>query len=217
MTRLHLSFYISAFVLLGVLGYLAHQFTYLPGDIALSQWLQQSIPSGLGPVMQGISSVSSVSVAAVIVAAVAAGLWLSGRKRESIFVAGLTSTAAILNWILKLVISRPRPDGNLIQVIGPVSGFSFPSGHVTYAFVFYGFLFYLAPRLVITPARCVALRTGLSLIILLTIVSRLYLGIHWLSDALGSLLLGSLLVALAVAWYNRSRRPQHSNPTDKAS
>jgi len=206
MRRLPLSFYVSAVVLFGVLGYLAHQFAYFPGDVAISQWLQQSIPSGLELVMQAISFVSSISAAAVIVAAVAASLWLSGRRRESIFVAGLTSAAALLNWMLKLVISRPRPGSNIIQSIVPGTGFSFPSGHVTYAFVFYGFLFYLAPRLASLPAGYVALRAGLALLILLTFVSRLYLGAHWPSDVLGSLVLGSLLVALAVAWYNRSRR-----------
>jgi undecaprenyl-diphosphatase len=216
MRRLYLGFYVSAVVLFGVLGYLAHQFAYFPGDVAISQWLQQSIPSNMGPIMQIISDLGSTGAAALIVAAVAASLWLSGRRRESIFVAGLTSAAAILNWVLKWVIIRPRPDGNLIQLIGTDTGFSFPSGHVTHAFVFYGFLFYLAPRLVITPARCVVLRVGLALLILLTIVSRLYLGVHWPSDVLGSLVLGSVLVALAVAWYNRSWRP-HNNPTDKGS
>jgi len=206
MRRLPLSFYISAVVLFGVLGYLAQKFAYFPGDVAISQWLQQSIPSGLGLVMQPISSLSSIGAAAVIVAAVAASLWLSGRRRESIFVAGLTSAAAILNWVLKLVISRPRPDGNLIQLIGHDTGFSFPSGHITHAFVFYGFLFYLAPRLVSAPAGYIALRSGLALLILLTIVSRLYLGVRWPSDVLGSLVLGGLLVALTVACYNRSRR-----------
>jgi undecaprenyl-diphosphatase len=208
MRILRLSFYISAVVLFSVLAYLAHQFAYFPGDVAISQWLQQSISAVLGPIMQAISSVSSIGPAAVIVAAVTASLWLSGRRRESIFVAGLASGAAILNWLLKLIISRPRPEGNLIQLIGHDTGFSFPSGHITHAFVFYGFLFYLAPRLVSAPAGYIAIRSGLALLILLTIVSRLYLGVHWPSDALGSLVLGGLLLALAVAWYNRSRPNQ---------
>jgi undecaprenyl-diphosphatase len=156
--------------------------------------------------MQAISYMSSISAAVVIVAVVAASLWLSGRKCESIFIAGLASAAAMLNWILKLVISRPRPDGNLVQLIGHDTGFSFPSGHITHAFVFYGFLFYLAPRLVSAPAAYIVLRSSLALLILLTIVSRLYLGLHWTSDAVGSLVLGSLLVALTMACYNRSRR-----------
>ena len=183
--------YVSVIVLFGILGYLAHRFAYLPGDIAISQWLQQSIPSGLEPFMQAVSYGNSSVAAAVVVAAVAVSLWLSGRRRESVLVAGLPSVAALLYWVLKLVISRPRPDGNLVHVIAPSTGFSFPSGHVAYAFVFYGFLFYLAPRLVSTPAGYVTLRIGLALLILLTIVSRLYLGAHWASDALGSLILGS--------------------------
>jgi undecaprenyl-diphosphatase len=216
MRRLYLGFYASAVVLFGVLGYLAHQFAYFPGDVAISQWLQQSLPSNMGTFMQIISDLGSIAAAAVIVAAVAASLWLSGRRRESIFVVGLTSAAAIINWILKLVISRPRPDGNLIHLIGTDTGFSFPSGHVTHAFVFYGFLFCLAPRLVSKPAWYIALGAVLALPILLTIVSRLYLGVHWPSDVLGSLVLGSLLLALAVEWYGRSRRPRN-NPTDKGS
>ncbi len=44
---------------------------------------------------------------------------------------------------MKLLIARPRPETELIQTLWGNNDYSFPSGHIAYAVVFYGFLFYL--------------------------------------------------------------------------
>ncbi len=202
MSRLYIGIYAFFLILFGLLCYFAHQFPYFPGDVAISLWLQGLNLPFLNPIMQTASYINSMIPAIVIVALVAGGLWASGRKLEPILIASLTSSAALLNWLLKLLISRPRPGNELIQVLGENNGLSFPSGHITYAVVFYGFLFYLAPRLIKQPAVTVALRCLLLLLILLTGTSRVYLGAHWSSDVLGSLLLGGLLLAPTITLYH---------------
>ena len=202
MSKLHIGIYIFFLISLAILGYLAHQLPYFPGDIAVSLWLQKIDLSFFSPVMQAVSYISSLIPAIVIVSLVASGLLLSGKKPEVIFLISLTSLTALANWLLKLLVSRPRPDSELIQVLGESSGFSFPSGHTAYAVVFYGFLFYLVLRLTKQAAVRRALQSILILLIILTGASRIYLGAHWLSDTLASLLLGGLLLATTIALHH---------------
>jgi len=201
MSRLCAGIYTLLLISFGLLCYLAHQLPYFPGDIAISSWLQGIDLLALKPIMQAASYINSLIPAIVIVSLVVGGLWASHRKLEPVFVALLTSLAALLNWLIKLLISRPRPAGEL-------HGLSFPSGHVTYAIVFYGFLFYLTPRLVKQPLARGAVRALLVILILLTGASRVYLGAHWPSDILGSLLLGGLLLAPAIALYHNYAKGQ---------
>ena len=211
MNRLRAGIYVFCLILFGLLGYFAHEFSYFPGDVTFSLWLQGIYLPFLNPVMKAVSYISSVIPAVITVTLLVIVLWASGRKLESIFIASLTSSAALLNWLLKLLVSRPRPGIELIEVLSENNGFSFPSGHVTYAVVFFGFLFYLVPRLVKQPAVAWTLRSLLILLIFLIATSRVYLQAHWSSDILGSFLLGGLLLALAINLYqNRTTGHQRT-------
>ena len=64
---------------------------------------------------------------------------------ESIFIL-LTSLSAAINWLVKLAVHRPRPNSSLIQILSYEGGYSFPSGHVTFYTVFFGFLFDIFPE-----------------------------------------------------------------------
>ena len=202
MSKLHIGIYIFFLISFGILGYFAHQLPYFPGDVAVSLWLQNIDLSFFNPVMQTVSYISSLIPAIIIVILVAGGLLLLGKKPEVIFLISLTSLTALANWLLKLLIGRPRPDSELIQVLGESSGFSFPSGHTAYAIVFNGFLFYLVPRVTRQATIRRALQSILILLVLLTGSSRIYLEAHWPSDTLAGLLLGGLLLATAIALHH---------------
>jgi undecaprenyl-diphosphatase len=205
MNRFYVSIYVLFLVLFGLLGYFAYQSSHLFGDIAISLWLREVIPSSLSPIMYAVSYIHSVIPATVIVTLLAVALWALGKKRESIFIAALASSAALINWLLKLLINRPRPSGELIELLDNSSGLSFPSGHITYAVVFYGFLFCLVPRLAKRPAITGVLRSIFILLFILTCVSRVYLGAHWPSDVLGSFFLGGLILAPTISLYYYTR------------
>ena len=66
----------------------------------------------------------------------------------------------------------------------------------------FGFLSFLVPRLIKRPVAVAALRLLLILLIMFNGVSRIYLGAHWPSDILGSLLLGGLLLAPTTVLYD---------------
>ena len=112
---------------------------------------------------------------------------------------------SLSSWLIKLLVNRPRPDIELVQILEGTIGSGFPSGHMALATAIGGFIFYLAPRLVKTPAARWFLRALLIVIILTIGVSRIYLGAHWASDVVGGLFLGGLLLYPAIVLYNQIR------------
>jgi undecaprenyl-diphosphatase len=199
MTRLGIGIYASFIMLFGVLCYFAHKLPYFAGDISLSLWLQSIDYPFVKPIMQVVSHWATASIVVVLLVV---GLWILKKRLEVIFIAALMSVAGLASWLLKELISRPRPSGELVQLSSESMGLSFPSGHATLAFVFCGFLFYLAPRLVKQPAVIGILRSLLIIFILLVGMSRIYLGVHWTSDVVGGLFLGGLILYPAIVLYN---------------
>lgn len=89
-------------------------------------------------------------------------------------------------WLLKALFGRPRPETRYYTP----EGASFPSGHSFTATVLYGFCIFLAWRHVPQRPVRIGLTGLLTLLILVVCISRLLLGVHWVSDVLGGLTLG---------------------------
>lgn len=112
----------------------------------------------------------------------------------------------------KLLFHRPRPSG-FLPVLAEDS-YSFPSGHATSAVVLFGFLAYLIMREHRSwNVRVSALFAAL-MAILFVDVSRLYLGVHYLSDVLAGNILafGILLFAISVGEWMRSHQGRMPPP-----
>lgn len=86
--------------------------------------------------------------------------------------------------------------------------FSFPSGHSAYAACFYGFLAYFLIRQAKSRARKVDLVFLWGLVVSAVAFSRLYIGVHYLSDVLAGGLLGFswLLIGISIAEWKRARQ-----------
>jgi membrane-associated phospholipid phosphatase len=99
--------------------------------------------------------------------------------------------ARVIVTTVKVLTHRPRPPAE--QALDTFTRFAFPSAHVTYATVIYGALVLL---LVTSSSRhgprTLILATAMFIVALVGL-SRMYLGAHWLTDVLGSMILG-------VAW-----------------
>ena len=106
----------------------------------------------------------------------------------------------------KIFIHRPRP--SIAYYLE--SSFSFPSGHAALSVALYGFVAYVLLRTVKLKKR--RYRTGilfLTLSIIFAIgLSRLYLGVHFLSDVWGGYLLGGLwlIIGISIAEMGKRRR-----------
>ena len=118
------------------------------------------------------------------------GLWLllRGHGRAAGYLVAGAVVVPVLTSILKAAtdLARPAP-GELA-----LASAAFPSGHTAGAAVVYGFLAVLAAAR-LGPTGRLTLYGAVAVPVLLVAFSRLYLGLHWLSDILGGL-------ALALAW-----------------
>ncbi len=126
--------------------------------------------------------------------------WLLVHRRWSAALYWLAAAAfaQALIQVLKLTTAVARP----ADVYSGASAFAFPSGHATSSTVVYGFLAVLLARELPPARRWLAYAVAAPSIALIAF-SRLYLGVHWLSDVLGGLSLGLVWVALLGIAYRR--------------
>jgi undecaprenyl-diphosphatase len=113
-----------------------------------------------------------------------------------VIVATVAARPAV-EWLLKEIVSRPRPTGARL-VDG--TGFSFPSGHVLAAAATWAFL----PAVVALYTRrrslwWAAVAVSGSLVGLMA-WCRVWLGVHWTSDVVASLALSFLAFSAIEAW-----------------
>jgi membrane-associated phospholipid phosphatase len=98
-----------------------------------------------------------------------------------------------LIFLFKDLFSRERPFGCSFQR----DCFSFPSGHATIAFYFYGMLFNLSTRFIKMRKRYAFILGGILIILICLIaLSRVYLGYHFVTDIFGGFLLGAALLLI---------------------
>lgn len=112
----------------------------------------------------------------------------AGLRREALAVALSLGGAMLISDLVKQLVSRPRPPVEHLQA---VTGSSFPSGHATQASAFWLSLVLVLPAAGASP-RATFVAGGLALMIVLAVAaSRVYLGVHYPSDVVAGVLLGS--------------------------
>jgi membrane-associated phospholipid phosphatase len=164
----------------------------------------------LTPVMELVTWLGSSFF--IIPFGIAAGGYLWRRRqtwRPLAMMAAAFLGAAGLYDIVKPAVGRARP-GAALQVGGPDVGNAFPSGHATQTISFYGML---AVVLIIcyAPRRRWPFLLGAALVTLVVGASRLYLGVHWLTDVLGGYALGLawLSLVMVTSLLLEGRQPRH--------
>ncbi|HEU4409469.1 MAG TPA: phosphatase PAP2 family protein [Polyangiaceae bacterium] len=141
---------------------------------------------------------------AALVAAVAALLLARGRYRWAAYLVLTSSLGGLLNGALKHHYRRARPD--VSEAVYLAHGYSFPSGHAMGSVVVFGALAYLALRHFRNPElRALAVALALCLAGAVS-ASRVYLGVHWLSDIGAGAVAGALWVVTTTSSYEGVRR-----------
>jgi undecaprenyl-diphosphatase len=146
------------------------------------------------------------NTAGMMLMTAALGIWLYLRKARYWALALLFTVPGgmLLNVALKHTFQRARPsfDNPLLTL----ATYSFPSGHTVAATLFYGFaaayLIHLTPRwktrLMIAAGAC--------LMVGLVGLSRMYLGVHYLSDVLAAVVEGCGWLAICISGVSTLRR-----------
>jgi undecaprenyl-diphosphatase len=144
-----------------------------------------------------------VSIAA-IVAIVAAILAILRRWRWLIYLAVTAGGGGLLNLELKRYFARARPD--VAEMLRRANGYSFPSGHAMGSAVAFGALAYLAFRTIRSWPAKTAVMAFLYTLVAAIALSRVYLGVHWISDVLAGITAGTVWVTTTTVAYETLRR-----------
>lgn len=104
----------------------------------------------------------------------------------------------ILMRIIKSIVKRIRPSWKWIVQ----GGFSYPSGHTISALLLYGTIMLLVNKKLTGKYRSI-LEVFFIIMIILTGISRIYFGAHYLSDVVASFILGDIILVISSALMNK--------------
>jgi undecaprenyl-diphosphatase len=130
--------------------------------------------------MKNITKLSNTRTI-IIIAIILTLLFLFKWKKKdiAILIPCSLSLVTLTNQTLKIIFQRERPFGyRLIEI----TGYSFPSGHAMVSMAFYGLLIYIIYHFVKNKLLRNSLIIINCLIIFFIGISRVYLGVHYLSD-----------------------------------
>jgi undecaprenyl-diphosphatase len=108
----------------------------------------------------------------------------------------ITGGTHLLNNVLKDYFHRTRPTPVLPGYF-LAQQFSFPSGHAMFSMAFYFYVAYLSWQFV-SGARRILVVLILAILVILIGVSRIYLGVHYLSDVIAGYLAGFLWTDMVI-------------------
>jgi membrane-associated phospholipid phosphatase len=179
-------------------------------DAQIAQWLHRHATAPLTTTMLVVSNVHSTVAVACYAAIVGIALWTKRDWRRLVTVVVCVGGGLTLNVLMKLAFHRARPvfDEPLLTL----ASYSFPSGHVAASTVFYGLaVAWIFTRTTRWLRRTLAVVAALAMIALVAF-SRMYLGVHYLSDvaaafAEGIAWLAICLSALAAFWRRAPAAP----------
>ncbi|WP_437589807.1 phosphatase PAP2 family protein [Sorangium sp. So ce1000] len=173
-------------------------------DLALARALHASSSRDGVAALRAFTLLGSSSALALLAVAIAAALL---RRRQRVLAIGWLFALAgggLLNVALKALFARPRP--SFADPLAVAAGWSFPSGHSMGTFVAFGMLSYLGLLFLRTLRARVAL---VALALGWTVAmgfSRMYLGVHYLSDVLAGFAAGTVWLAACVSGIEVARR-----------
>jgi undecaprenyl-diphosphatase len=138
----------------------------------------------------------------VIVVPAAFWVWRRGRQRLGVFLLVTTVGGGVLDTVVKVVVDRDRP--SLVDPVATAHGQSFPSGHAMSSVIAYGALLLVFLPVIGRRYRVVVVG-GAAVLVLAIGLSRLALGVHYLSDVLGGYVLGLAWLAASTAAFSTWR------------
>ncbi len=181
-------------VALSVLG---AQHDRLPGDLRLTEWVQES-PFPGSHLSRAVRAVTATQVVLATGFAAAAALWLLGQRRQAAALAVALAVLPLAQHGIKEVVDRARPSAELVEVRAGFSSPSFPAGHVMSPTLLYGFLLWASFRRGLPRIAGITVAAWSGVVLLLSAPANVYMGVHWPSDVLGGYAWGLVLLLPAL-------------------
>jgi undecaprenyl-diphosphatase len=182
-------------------------------DESAAEWLHKRLIGNAAATnaMRTISFTGKPIFLIVLVGVPALWAWRQGARKLATFLVVTSIGGAIVDSLVKAVVGRPRPKFD--EPIATAIGKSFPSGHSMSSLICYGAVLLVVMPLIALRWRRVALAATGGWVLLIG-VSRLALGVHFLSDVLGGYALGAAWLVGSVAAFEtwrieRGKRPTH--------
>lgn len=205
-----------------VFGWLANQvFRHetIAFDAAVRNWLHSFASPGLTWFFRVVTHFGSEAFLVPFGAFVVWRLAVSGRRRAAMLFAVAAAGAEALEFILKLIFRRTRPE--VFFGLTAPSSYSFPSGHSMLSACFFGVLAAIVTVRMSSRARRAALWLLAASATLLIGVSRIYLGVHYPSDVLAGFAAAAIWVVSVRAgyavWLRRAATAERANAVPGAA
>jgi len=122
-------------------------------------------------------------------------LFYKKNKLRSFNIAAIGMSSIAILFLIKDIFKRHRPSDPLIA---NVKGFSFPSGHSTSAFTFFGLLIYIIWESQISKWLKWALTVVFFFFAVMVATSRVYLHVHYASDVVAGFCLSILWLTICI-------------------
>jgi undecaprenyl-diphosphatase len=160
-------------------------------DVSVFNIMQEMRNTPADELMIAITMMGDGLVISALAIAIVAWLVWHRSYRAALAAAAVILAGKIFVPIMKTLIQRARP----IELYQGAEGYSFPSGHATMAALTFGVLAVLVSHSMGRWGRAVVY-ASCGLVVIAIAYSRVYLGVHWLSDVLGGMLFGAVMAAV---------------------
>lgn len=182
-------------------------------DSRVYSWARDLRTEPVTPFFTALTIIGTPIGLGIIVAIVTVLLAMRKRYTWIAYLIGTTAIGGGINRLLKAWFARARPE--LTEMLRETTGHSFPSGHAMGSALVFTALAYLAIRYYRKQnQRALCLAICLSMILAISF-SRVYLGVHWVSDIVAGIAAGTTWVFATSAGFEvfrRARRIREMRP-----
>ena len=109
----------------------------------------------------------------------------------------------LISQLFKVIFHRHRPTGLFLV---PANGYSYPSGHTMVSFAYFVFIAISLCEKINNRLIKVLLKIGTAMLVLLIGFSRIYLGVHHITDIIAGYLLGAAYLFIFIDIRNKNNK-----------
>ena len=193
-----------ALLLFVILGYVVkfHPNYLKDFDSLIQITLRGDLPHTLTFFFSSVTSLINTPVIMTWVAVLAGFFLYKKWWSEAILLIGNLALTGLLVAFLKNIYQHSRP---AIQHLVEEGGFSFPSGHALASTLIFGTLLIIVSQRIKSVQTKRILQSLMIVMIFIIMTSRVYLGVHYPTDVLGSFLLGLGILHVEFPYYDKLR------------